>query len=597
MVTKTMNRQEQKQLAKTGKPVFKLHVLGAAGGVTGSLNLIEVYQREGVTRFLLDVGLHVDDEHADRTNRLPRGLTAKDIDFVIVSHAHIDHSGYLPKLVKDGFAGTVYCTAATRDIMHLLLPDSGHLQEERAKQLNKRMLKRAGEAAGATTSSDGNATAGNTGNANPKHRSKFASRRGTKGSRKQGGFSRSSGDGFAHSAQKAQHGGQNSHGHGDMHQQASALGVSLKQPLYTEEEARASMKNVREIPLRQRTKLADNVHVTLTEAGHILGSAVVNLELGEGSDKKTLTFTGNVGRPESPLLQDLEPIVGADYIITESTYGNRRHVDRDRLEHLASLINAGYERAKQGDKKFGFGQILIPAFAVGRAQILLDDIRQLMESKRIPVMPVYLDGRMSNSATDITRRHRALLNKPTQAVFEAGGDPFTTPRQTNCLEWKESAMLLEPQPEPIIIVGSSGMANGGRIVSHLEKRLPGRQNTIIFVGYQGTGTLGNSLVRFAGDRPESVAAAAADGARGPKTVNVAGKPVPVRATVEFMGDYSGHADYADIIAWMKRMKRKPKAVYVVHGDTEALEGMREHIATNLRWNAVVPRAREVFDLE
>lgn len=594
MVTKTMNRKEQKQLAKTGKPVFKLHVLGAAGGVTGSLNLIEVYQRERVTRFLLDVGLHVDDEHADRTNRLPRGLTAKDIDFIIVSHAHIDHSGYLPKIVKDGFNGTVYCTAATRDLMHILLPDSGHLQEERAKQLNKRLLKRAGEASGANTSSGNGATSGDAGTANPRHRSKFATRRGTKGSRKHGGFSRGSGDGVAHSAQKAP-GAQ--HGHGDMQEQAAARGISLKQPLYTELEARASLKNVREIPLRQRTKLADNVHVTLTEAGHILGSAVVNLELGEGSDKRTLCFTGNVGRPGSPLLQDLEPITGADYIITEATYGNRRHVNRDRLEHLAGLINAAYERAKVSDKKFGFGQIIIPAFAVGRAQILLDDIRQLIESKRIPLMPVYLDGRMSNTATDITRRHRSLLNRATQAVFEAGGDPFTTPRQTNCVEWRDSAMLLDPQPEPILIVGSSGMANGGRIVSHLEKRLPGRQNTIIFVGYQGTGTLGNSLVRFAGERPESVAAAAAGGARGPKTVNVAGKPVPIRATVEFMGDYSGHADYADIIAWMKRMKRKPKAVYVVHGDTEALDAMREHVATSLRWNAVVPKAREVFDLE
>ncbi|MDZ4834026.1 MAG: MBL fold metallo-hydrolase [Candidatus Melainabacteria bacterium] len=551
-----MNRREQKQLARTGKPVIKLHFLGAAGGVTGSLNLVEVFAREKVTRFILDVGLHVDNERADHQNRLPKGMTMKDIDFVVISHAHLDHSGLLPKMMLDGFTGPAYCTPATRDLMEILLPDSGHIQEEKVERLNRRNERKAAETASGKTTDTSTGKGGRNGG-------KYGKRNGVKG------------------------GGAKS---------LTAPATESRKPLYTEEDGRESMKLVRTIDYSVRTKLADDIYVTFTDAGHLLGSAVVLMEMGAGANKKSLCFTGNVGRGTMPVLKSLEAIKGADYVITESTYGNRLHVVRDRHARLADIVNKAYERAKSGSKSNGSGVILIPAFAVGRAQIVLDDLRQLIADGAIPNLRVYLDGRMSIKATEVHRKHAELLNAETAAVIAAGKDPFSTPRFELAREWPDSARLQEAQSEPILVVGSSGMANGGRIVSHLTKRLPHKENTVVFVGYQGTGTLGNALVRFAEGNPFVERTGPVDPTAAPKTVNVQGKPLKVRATVEFMSDYSGHADYMDIINWLGKFTQKPKMVFMVHGDEDALEGMRDQVATRLRWNATVPKAREVFEL-
>ena len=533
-----MNKREQKQLARSGKPIIKLHTLGAAGHVTGSLNLVEVFERDRTTRFLLDVGLHLEEKRVDHENRLPRGLTPKDIDFIVISHAHIDHSGYLPKLVKDGFKGPAYVTEATRDLLEILLPDSGYLQEEEAKRKSAR------------------------------------NRRRFEASRQSGEETRGKKKGSASSASESE--------------------ARSVRPLYTQEEAKAALKYLRVLTYNERHKLADSVVVKLTEAGHILGAAVVNVEVGTGSDKRTICFSGNIGRYGMPLLQQLEEVGGADCVIVESTYGNRRHIQRDRRAHLGKLISDAHKRASVKDPRTGSGVILIPAFAVGRAQVVLDDIRQLMESGSIPEMPVFLDGRMSINATEVHRKHSELLNAETQAVFAAGKDPFKTAKFSQCVEWTDSERLQEPQKQPILIVGSSGMAAGGRIVSHLGKRLSAENNTVIFVGYQGSGTLGHSLVRFADSAPNKGDRKADENA--PKTVNVQGKSIRVRATIEFMSDYSAHADYADMIRWMGKMGRKPKLTLLVHGDEEALAGFQQHIKERLRWDAVIPKGREVFDL-
>ncbi len=532
-----MNRREQKELARTGEEIVKLHVLGAAGGVTGSLNLVEVFRRDKTFRFLLDVGLHLEEAKADFQNRLPKGLKASDIDMAVISHAHIDHSGYLPKLIKNGFKGPVYVTPATQDLLGILLPDSGYLQEEEAKRRNKRRAKQLEAEADQP--------------AKPGKRPKKAA----------------------------------------VQPEAPAPQFTA---LYTEAEARASLAYLKPLEYNVRHELLEDIAVTFTDAGHILGSAVVNVEIGRGSRKRTLCFSGNIGRYNMPVLQDMKQIAGADYLIVESTYGNRLHKVRDRQAHMAEVIKGAYERALEKDGKEGCGVILIPAFAVGRAQVVLDDLRQLMESGAIPSIPVYLDGRMSASATEIHRKHANLLNAETRAVFAAGKDPFKTPRYSVCKDWQDSAKLQEAQNEPIIIVGSSGMANGGRIVSHLAKRLSGRNNTVLFVGYQGTGTLGHSLVRFAQGGPVEESKPTKGDA--PKTVNVQGKTIKVRATVEFMSDFSAHADYSDTIRWMKGFRRKPKLTLAVHGDTDALAGLQKHVSDALKWEVVVPKPREVFDL-
>ncbi len=500
-----MKRETTKRLTDP-QPRVKLHLLGSAGDVTGSLILFEVTLAAGkTTRFLLEVGLHQDDDNINHSHRLPKGLKASDINFVVISHAHIDHSGYLPKLIADGFNGPVYTHAATKDLMRFLLPDSGNLQERAAERLNERNAR--------------NTT------------------RGTKAPAK-----------------------------------VSAL--------YTAADARRSLECIKALEYDRSYKLAEGVSVKLTEASHIIGAAVVTLTLGTGKNAKTVCFTGNVGRNGMPFLKDLTPVLEADYIISESTYGNKLHAKRDRLTVLAGIINDAYKRAKRRDPKEGCGSIVIPAFAVGRVQTVLYDLRELMATKRIPDLMVFLDSPMAVEATKVHRKHTNLYNDAARKLIERGIEPFKTKRYMECKSWSQSRLLDKPSNEPIIIIGSSGMAAGGRILGHIEKRLHSAANTIVFVGYQGTGALGYTLVN-----------------EKPSQVTIQDRVVPVKAKIEYMSDYSGHADYAEIIDWLKKFRRKPKKLLLVHGDADALTAFKGHIEEALPgWNVVIPQSRNCFEL-
>jgi len=521
-----MSRHHEKRLARTGQPRIKLHVLGAAGNVTGSLNLFEYHEGDKVTRFILDIGLHQENENINRQNRLPAGLTPADIDFVIISHAHIDHSGYLPRFVKDGFKGFAYTHEATRDILEFLLPDSGYLQEEAARRANKRA--------------------------------------------KKFGPGRFQG--------KQSKGRSKSHRHPQKAYREQQFMPEVR-PLYTEQDAKACMSRIKGLKYDTVYQLADGIKVKFTDACHILGAAVVTLEIGKGARKKTFCFTGNVGRPNTPILRPLAPVQHADYLLSESTYGNKLHEKRDRLAVLAGIINRAYERARKPHPKFGYGVIVIPAFAVGRVQGVLYDLRRLMVEKRIPNIPVFLDSPMAIKATEVHRKYASLYNAEAARLVAQGIDPFATPRYMECKDWKQSALLDQPAREPIIIIGSSGMAAGGRILQHLQTRLPGKQNTVLFVGYQGTGTLGLKL----SNHEASV-------------VKMFGNIVHVNATIEFMSDYSGHADYSEIIAWMSKFQRQPVNTLLVHGEPESLAGFKGHIEGRLGWKVTIPKTREVFEL-
>jgi len=546
-----MNKHQQKELARTGRSVLNLHVLGAAHAVTGSLFFFEHVTAEKTTRFVLDTGLTVENQNADYQNRMPAGIKAADINFVIISHAHVDHCGYLPKLIKDGFKGKVFVTPATKDLMAIILPDSGHLQEEAAKRHKKR-YDRNRLAAATETSAD---TANQQQSQSTRNKSQKAA------------------------AKKRQLAGSNS---------------PRFTPLYTQLDGAEAIKTLIPVDYHVRRRLTPDLAFTFTDAGHILGSAVVNVEVGSGAERRTFCFTGNVGRREMPLLRDLEPVQAADYLMLEATYGNRLHQKRDRLTVLATKLNEAYARAKKRDPKWGCGVIVIPSFAVGRGQTILNDMRILMETGRVPVIPVFVDGKMTIAATKVYQSYPAIMNEETRKVLESGKDPYETPRQTLCQDWQASEALRKPHDEPIIILGSSGMAAGGRIVNHLAHWLPGKQNTVMFVGYQGTGTLGQAIVRTsAGERPDSVTAAPAT----PQTVSIAGKPVRLAAKVEFIPDYSAHGDYDDQLAWLKKFKRQPKQTFIVHGDEEALAGLKGHIERVLGWkNIVIPSSREVFEL-
>ena len=576
-----MNKRQQKDLSRTGRSVLRLHVLGAAHAVTGSMYLFEYHEKDKVTRFITDLGLTVENPQADFQKRLPSGINASDIDFAIISHAHVDHSAYLPKLIKDGFKGSVYVTPATRDLMGVILPDSGYLQEEEAKRKNARFLsseeKKADQPVDLTAPAGQRSMHSSSRNASSKGRNRRAA---------------------AASVAKAA---------------TDKAAAPRFVPLYTQEEAQASLKVLRTVDYDQRYSVTDAISFTFTEAGHILGAAVVNLEIGTGSQKRTFCFSGNIGRPDMPLLRDLQPVAAADYVMVEATYGNRLHQKRDRLDVLEAKLLAAHARAKSSGKTAavkakktsapgaktgqGSGVILIPAFAVGRAQALLNDIRILMEAGRVPVMPVYVDGRMTQAATEVHRKHLGILNEETRGLFAAGIDPYTTPRHAVVEDWKASEALHREHTEPCIIVSSSGMASGGRIVNHLNYWLPDSKCTVMFVGYQGTGTLGQSIVRTsAGERPDSVAAPNVN-FNTPKTVRIAGKPVRLNATVDFLPDYSAHADYGDTVRWLGKFKRRPKMTFIVHGDEEALAGLKSHIENTLDWKGVtIPTSRQVFEL-
>lgn len=493
-----MRRTRKTRNNPPDQPRIKLHFLGSAGEVTGSLILFEVIRADSTTRFLLEVGLHQENDSVNCSHRLPRGLKPKDIDFVVISHAHIDHSGYLPKLIKDGFSGFAYTHTATKDLLRFLLPDSGHLQEAQAERINKR------------------------------------------------------------EKDKRKH----------------------VKPLYTQADARRSMERIKCWSYDRTYRLAPDISFRLTEAAHILGAAVVTVTIGTGSKAKNICFTGNVGRNGMPYLKDLEVIRDADYVISESTYGNKLHEDRDRLEVLAGIINRAHARAKQKHPVYGYGVIIIPAFAVGRVQTVLYDLRELMASGRVPEMPVFLDSPMAIEATKVHRKHKKLYNKEAQQLVAKGIDPFAPARYAECRKWSQSRNLDQPAAEPAIIIGSSGMAAGGRILGHLKERLPGTRNTVVFVGYQGTGALGYTLVNG-----------------NPKDVVVHGDVIPVNATIEYMSDYSGHADYGELIDWFGKFKRAPRRLFLVHGDEGALESFETHISESLpKWKVTIPRGRQSFEL-
>lgn len=490
-----MANSERKRRARSNERRIRLHFLGATQTVTGSLHFFEYSDNGRIVRFFLDAGLNQESGRANFQNRLPAGIKASDIDFGIFSHAHIDHTGYFPRLVKDGFAGVVYATPATRDLVSLLLPDSGYLQEEEAKRASKR----------------------------------------------------------------------------------SKTAVL---PLYTEADARASLSRIVTVEYDAPKQLTEGVVVRFSHASHILGAAVVTLEIGTGSKKRRVVFSGDLGRPDMPVLKNLATLKQADYLICEGTYGDKLHERRNRQLAFAEIINRAYERAKTGDRKYGQGVIVIPAFAVGRVQSVLYDLRQLMAEKRIPEIPVFVDSPMAIRATQIYRAHSSLYNAKSKRLIDGGTDLFRTPRYAELMDWKASEQLDQPATEPTIIVGSSGMASGGRIVRHLQKRLPGKQNTVVFIGFQGQGTLGRQIVS-----PEV------------ETVRIAGVPVRVRATVEYMKDYSGHADYQDILRWIGAFEPKPKKVFLVHGEPESLDALKSRIGETLRSDVVVPRYREYIDLE
>ena len=457
-----------------------LQFLGAAGTVTGSKFLIETARRQ----VLLDCGLFHGFKEFRLRNWRPPGFDPRGLDAVVLSHAHIDHSGYLPLVARQGFRGPVWCTSGTADLLHILLPDAAFLQEEEAALANRY------------------------------------------------GYSK--------------------------HQPAL--------PLYTIEDAKAALQLVRRRPYEKLFKVTEGIAAMFRRAGHILGASTVELQLGERKPFQ-LVYSGDLGRWNQPILRDPEPVIQADLLLIESTYGNKTHA-ADPLSMLARIVK---EAVKRG------GVMVVPAFAVGRTQELVWMLRELEEARRIPSLPVYVDSPMAINVAELYCRHTEDHDLDMTRLMEAHRSPLCS-HSYHLVKTPEESKALNRIKGPAIIISASGMATGGRVIHHLKLRLPDPKTTVLLAGFQAAGTRGRALQ---------------DGA---KQIRIHGQNVPVRATVEVLEGVSGHADRGEILQWLSHFARPPRHTYVVHGEPEAAEGLAEAIRARFRWTVHVARDGEVVPL-
>lgn len=457
--------------------LLRLMFLGANGTVTGSKHVLV----DGGSRVMVDCGLFQGYKQLRLRNRAELPIYPASVAAVVLTHAHIDHSGYLPLFVRNGFDGPVYCSPATQDLCRILLPDAARLQEEEARLANLR------------------------------------------------GYSK--------------------------HRPA--------EPLYTSEDADRALARLQAIPFEAWQDLAPGLRVKLRPAGHILGAghAVFEKQEADGGST-TIVFSGDVGRPDDPLMYAPTPIEAADYLVVESTYGNRVHPQTDPAEELGAIVRETVGRG---------GSVLIPAFAVGRAQSVLWFLHRLRAAGQLPDVPVFLDSPMAVNATNLFIRYAGQHRlSDDEARAMCGIATYVT-------DVEESRRLCEDRA-PKIVISASGMATGGRVLNHLEALAPDPENAIVFVGYQAGGTRG------------------ADFLGGAAELKIHGAFVPVRARVMSVSNLSAHADRDELLAWLRGFARPPRRTFITHGEPEQSEGLRRTIERELAWTVDVPEYRDVVTL-
>lgn len=452
---------------------MKLKFLGATGTVTGSKYLIT---HEG-QKFLIDCGLFQGLKELRLRNWEKLPVAPSSINAVILTHAHIDHSGYIPLLVKNGFKGDIYCSRATYDLCRILLPDSGYLHETDARRANR----------------------------------------------------------YSYSKHK------------------TAL------PLYTKEDAEKCLEQFRVVDFGSAKNLGGGLTFTLSRSGHILGSSFISLYDGQTS----IVFSGDIGRPNDPVMKSPAHIQKADYLVLESTYGDRLHEESDPLEKLGEIIRTTAGRG---------GSVLIPAFAVGRAQSILYYMNELIKAKAIPALPIYLDSPMAINTTELLCKHlnEHRMPEPLCADVSHAAKYVRTAEESKALDHNNGM--------PIVIISASGMATGGRVLHHLKYFLDDARNTILFTGYQAIGTRGARLVQ------------------GESEIKIHGQMWPVRAQVEILNSLSAHADYSEILDWLGHFDNPPKQTYITHGEPKASQALERRLNEQLGWSTVLPEYLQEFEL-
>lgn len=453
----------------------KLEFLGAAGTVTGSRTLLTFNNH----RILVDCGLFQGHKELRQRNWDPFPVDPQILDCIVLTHAHLDHSGYLPRLVRYGYRGPVYCSEGTADLLQILLLDSAKIQEEDADYANR-----------------------------------------------------------------------TGHSH---HRPAL--------PLYSREDVEALIPLVKVIPEKDWFKLLPGVGVKLYRAGHIVGARTLMFSLDSGEQSQLICFSGDIGHDRMLTLRGPEAPPECDYLILESTYGNRDHDSRSPLDCLEKVILETTRRR---------GVLVIPAFAVGRAQEVIYMIRVLENAGRIPKIPVILDSPMSTKATDLFLRY--TQEHQLGADFSPKDPSSFYPSLFKAVEGPDESFGACMASGPAIIVSAAGMLTGGRILHHLKSRLPHEENTVLFAGYQAEGTKG----RFLQDHGKEYG-----------TLRIHHEEVPVKAHIETMPALSAHGDFNDLYRWMLKLGRAPKKVFLNHGDPDALRAMKEKIVSHLGWNVEI----------
>ena len=499
---------------------ISIQFLGAAGCVTGSQFLVAAGER----RVLVDCGMFQGSPEEVARNRLPFAFEADGLDALLLTHAHLDHCGRTPALVKAGYRGPIHATRATVDLAEIVLRDSAKLQVEFTERWNRRHARdgerAAAESEAVTEEVDDESLPERLRSAPPEGR------------------------------------------------------TETREPLYDEKDVDQSMQQMRGCDYGDEIQVTDGVTAIFHDAGHILGSAIIELRVTDGDQSRTIVFSGDLGRDESPILRDPTPITSADAVVVESTYGNREHAPHE--EAIDELVAAITEVSEDE------GVLLVPAFAIGRTQEVIWVLDHLVREGRIPRVPLYLDSPMASRATTVYHDHPETYDAETRKLLESGESPLEYPGQS-FTDTADESKAIRNAKRPIMVVASSGMLTGGRIMHHLKDFLPDSRCTLLFIGYQGEGTLGRHIQD------------------GGKTARIDGQQIDVRCRVRVISGFSAHADQHELEAWLAHFGRDgagaaaPKRVFLVHGDPDAAEafagrvremGMEPHIA----------RHRETVDL-
>lgn len=460
---------------------MQLTFLGATMGVTGSSFLLETDGQ----KILIDCGMFQGSKLISAMNRRAFAFNPAELDCVLLTHAHIDHSGLLPRLCKMGFKGPIYATRGTIELCSIMLPDSAYIQEFDAEIENR------------------------------------------KGKR---------------------------------------MGRPPVKPLYTVDDAQACLKQFRPVEYEVDFPLAENTHVHFHDAGHILGSAMLEIHATEAGTETQLLFSGDLGRTNQPIIKDPSFVKKADFVIMESTYGDREHAEIDWEDRLAEIINETVERN---------GNVVIPAFAVGRTQIMLYYINRLFKAGRIPAVPVIIDSPLAIAATDIFRRNTQYYDAESRAILknESFG-PLELP-QLRFSRTADESKAINSLESPAIIISASGMADAGRILHHLKHNLWRSESSVLFVGFQAEGSLGRRLVE------------------GGKRVRIMGEEISVRARIYNLDGLSAHADRDDMLKWLACFDPKPTTVFLVHGELASAQALSSVIGEKMAIPAYIPRYGDV----